>query len=937
MKYSTLRTFSLILFALFTSLCSLFAQNCGSETFTNIPTNNAGQYLTRNWTGDNAVAWTATYARTDQTITGKAITLRTGTLSNDVAQSGGIGTLTFDYARIYSGNSTLKVFVNGTQYGGDITVSSTTATTVTIPINQAGGISLSFQNSGNRTKIDNVSWTCFNSSDCNISDLDIQNATACSDNGTANDPADDYFTADVVVTYTNEPSSGTIDLTGAGVLNTGTTSANITSSPQTITGVHLKANGSDVEITATFSDENTCNYTETVENSAVDVCSSPPSTCEYTVGGVYISELSYNPSTSQGSDSDCEYIEIFNAYSEEVNLDGWAFTSGISYAFTASHTIPSGGYIIMAKNASAVGNCYTISGGSQILDWGSETLGNSGGTVTLSPPSSCSSATGQSITYDDGSGNADGDGNALYFTQDGSQSSDTPTPGSGSCSATTNSYPCSNATCSAGLTFSSSSCNQQTAGSTDTYDVVLNFDMGSESGTFSIVVSSGTAPSTISSTGTITVSDILETDNLTITVSNSNCTLSETVTAPSCNDTSNNGALTFQMINPCGNDGDNEFVVFTSGDAAITIDNIALGSVQDESDNDWNYFWSTNMDGGSGPGPTENGNSSTTSVQNSNGFGIYDPITDAAMYSTAINALHNAAGNPSSPIFLSPNNTSGEIPANSNVVFFIGYGTDGFNDVDNTLNFTPQTNDAPFYIILGKGDGNFGFFSNSNSRIQYITIGNAQSHLGYNPNNPDIINGGGGSEYLNNDGIYYEDGNCIPTASVILPVNLMSFNVEKKKEKGVLTWSTASEVNNDYFEILRSTDGRSFKTIGTIEGNGNTDSEVTYHFTDKNPLHGKNYYRLRQVDFNGSFSLSEIKSLLFNESNAFIYPTETENFIQIKNNAVIEKSIQVFDVLGRASFIPLFDESDHTYSVEHLMPGHYFIKVNNQTFRFIKK
>lgn len=935
MKHSYIRILSVILFALV--FCEISAQDCGSETFTNIPTNNAGQYLTRNWTGDNSVAWTATDARTDQTISGKAITLRNGTLSNDVAQPGGIGTLTFDYARIYTGNSTLKVFVNGTQYGGDIIVSSTTATTASISINLTGSISLSFQNSGKRTRIDNVSWTCFNSSACSITDITIQNATTCSNNGTPNDASDDYFTADVIVTYDNAPSSGTIDLSGSSVLNTGTTSANISSSPQTIAGVQLKADGNNVEIIASFSEENTCTLTKTIENSAVEACSAAPSTCEYTVGGIYISEISYNPATNQGSDANCEYVEIYNAYSEEVNLDGWAFTSGINYSFTSSHTIPSGGYIIMASNSSAIGSCYTIDGSPLILDWGSESLGNSGGTVTLTPPSSCSSAVGQSITYDDGSGNADGDGNALYFSQDGTQSSDSPTPGSGVCSATTDSYPCSNSACTASITFSSAVCNQQTAGSNDTYDVEFDFDMGSESGSFNINVNTGTAPSTISSSGTITVSDILETENLTITVTNANCTLSESVTAPSCNDASNDGALTFQMINPCGNDGDNEFVVFTSGDAAITIDDIALGSVQDESDNDWNYFWSTNMEGGNGPSPTENGNPTAQTVQGSNGYGIYDPVTDASTYTTAINTLHTAAGNPASPLFLAPNNSTGEIPANSNVVFFLGYGTDGFEDANNNLNFTPQASDAPFYIILGKGNGNFGFFSNSSSRVQYITIGNAQSHLGYNPNNPTTINGGGSSQYLNNDGIYYEDGNCIPTASVILPVHLIRFDVKKKKSNSLLTWNTASEINNDYFEILRSKDGRSFNKIGKINGNGNTNSESFYHFLDNNPLYGTNYYRLKQVDFNGNFTFSKIESIAFNESNAFIYPTQTENFIQIKNTIISETSLEIYDVLGRVHLIKLFDDSDNTFSVENLVPGHYFFQLNNQTFRFIKK
>lgn len=131
----------------------------GSESFSNIPASSSA-YSTRTWTGDNGVAWSATDARTDQTLTGKAIAMRTGTLKNTSTVTGGVGTLTFDYQRVFTGNSTLKVFVNGVQYGGDITVSSTTATTFSQAINVAGNVTIEIKNSGNRTIIDNLSWTC---------------------------------------------------------------------------------------------------------------------------------------------------------------------------------------------------------------------------------------------------------------------------------------------------------------------------------------------------------------------------------------------------------------------------------------------------------------------------------------------------------------------------------------------------------------------------------------------------------------------------------------------------------------------------------------------------------------------------------------------------------------------------------------------------------
>ncbi|WP_306353192.1 choice-of-anchor D domain-containing protein [Flavobacterium sp. '19STA2R22 D10 B1'] len=133
----------------------------GTESFTNMGSS-TNVYSTRTWNGDNGVAWSASDARTDQTLTGRAITLRTGTLKNTSVVAGGIGTLTFNYKRVFSGNSTLKVFVNGVQYGGDITVSSDTSTSVfSQAINVAGNVNIEIRNSGNRTIVDDISWNCY--------------------------------------------------------------------------------------------------------------------------------------------------------------------------------------------------------------------------------------------------------------------------------------------------------------------------------------------------------------------------------------------------------------------------------------------------------------------------------------------------------------------------------------------------------------------------------------------------------------------------------------------------------------------------------------------------------------------------------------------------------------------------------------------------------
>ncbi|MEK6479894.1 hypothetical protein WJR50_20290 [Catalinimonas sp. 4WD22] len=96
------------------------------------------------------------------------------------------------------------------------------------------------------------------------------------------------------------------------------------------------------------------------------------------------------------------------------------------------------------------------------------------------------------------------------------------------------------------------------------------------------------------------------------------------------------------------------------------------------------------------------------------------------------------------------------------------------------------------------------------------------------------------------------------TANVVLPVELLSFSVKMEGKHALLQWVTASEKNNDFFEIERSVNGQDWKSLGTVKGAGDSYQELGYNFTDKNPLYGLSYYRLRQVDFDGQFDYSNV-------------------------------------------------------------------------------
>ncbi len=148
---------------------------CALEDFANLPTGSPGNYLSRSWTGTDGVTWTAEGARTDQSLTGKAICFGDNSHGNRWVTSptyaDGIGTLTFRYVRGFTGTGTrtLQVWVNGTQIGSNISVSTTSDVPVTYsePINIAGDVVVQIRSTtAGQVIVDDISWTCNEAPPC---------------------------------------------------------------------------------------------------------------------------------------------------------------------------------------------------------------------------------------------------------------------------------------------------------------------------------------------------------------------------------------------------------------------------------------------------------------------------------------------------------------------------------------------------------------------------------------------------------------------------------------------------------------------------------------------------------------------------------------------------------------------------------------------------
>ena len=115
----------------------------------------------------------------------------------------------------------------------------------------------------------------------------------------------------------------------------------------------------------------------------------------------------------------------------------------------------------------------------------------------------------------------------------------------------------------------------------------------------------------------------------------------------------------------------------------------------------------------------------------------------------------------------------------------------------------------------------------------------------------------------------------------VLPVELAQFDANTEGGKNHLTWRTESEKDNSHFDIERSTDGNTFHNIGQVKGNNKPSS---YQFVDNQPF-ATSYYRLRQIDFDGTGTLSKVVSVALkgNPKGLKIYPTLVSNGILTVN------------------------------------------------------
>ena len=198
----------------------------------------------------------------------------------------------------------------------------------------------------------------------------------------------------------------------------------------------------------------------------------------------------------------------------------------------------------------------------------------------------------------------------------------------------------------------------------------------------------------------------------------------------------------------------------------------------------------------------------------------------------------------------------------------------------------------------------------------------------------------------------------ITGTNTTLPITLLSFDATVQQQAVLLEWMTESEINNDYFTIERSVDGKNPESVGTLPGAGTTQTIQSYFFVDDNPLPGTSYYRLRQTDFDGQTEAFDWVAVSFENGSSqlvatpvieqvFPNPVITECRVSFTLSAAGTTSLEVVDMQGTTLVSRVVSgqagHNEHTLSDLHrLQPGTYLLRLVHQgeaspVYRILKR
>jgi len=177
----------------------------------------------------------------------------------------------------------------------------------------------------------------------------------------------------------------------------------------------------------------------------------------------------------------------------------------------------------------------------------------------------------------------------------------------------------------------------------------------------------------------------------------------------------------------------------------------------------------------------------------------------------------------------------------------------------------------------------------------------------------------------------------VVAACLALPIELLDFTARLVGPATRLHWTTSIETNNQGFFIERSPDGTHWETLGFVAGRGNSTAPVSYSFPDEKPLPGLNYYRLRQLDFDGGEAFFPIVQVTLPDRSGQVrvYPNPVMAGTDCTVNSLEEiLSLRLLDATGRP--VEVFSSLTH-FGIKALKPGIYWLEVLTEQWTGVEK
>lgn len=174
-------------------------------------------------------------------------------------------------------------------------------------------------------------------------------------------------------------------------------------------------------------------------------------------------------------------------------------------------------------------------------------------------------------------------------------------------------------------------------------------------------------------------------------------------------------------------------------------------------------------------------------------------------------------------------------------------------------------------------------------------------------------------------------GAGMPSSSGLLPVTYGKelSGTHVSGTGNILTWATYLEINNSHFEVQHSTDGITFTTIGIVNGHGNSTILQQYSYIDSTYKAGHNYYRLKQVDYDGFAELTDIIAIYIKPSEVSVsmYPNPANTYITVSVSTNCQ--MQLLDISGAPAINPIYIEADrlYTFDIKKVPAGIYTINL----------